>query len=416
MEKVNIECPYCYTNETASIEIIGQTVKCHKCNMPFTSRVSQVGKSNIPVENVHKTHEATANTSFVTKVCPFCAEDILEKAIICTYCKSSLPKIIPIATPTEPIQMTFHRTNTLSQQKKLIWKNPWLIILTMIGVVIIVSINIKINKESPLSDNIKNINNNNNIIGQEKTNPIDGAVMVWVPAGTFTIGSLDEKGYYNYDGPAHQVTFTKGFWIYKYEVTVSQYTAFCNATPNNNLPQYMKGHSWSDKENWWDPALKQYPIVNITCKDAESYAEWAGTNVPTEAQWEYAARGPYNNNYPWGGTETSNDPYNGWDQSKCANGSNSNNMNISTWPVGSFTEDKSWCGAMDLAGNASEWCIGYNYSSTPETDPIGAYPVLRGGNWLYIPGNLPSSFRSSNRSFKENLHWTQGFRCVANSL
>lgn len=73
--------------------------------------------------------------------------------------------------------------------------------------------------------------------------------------------------------------------------------------------------------------------------------------LPTEAQYEYASRGPQENNYPWGGIATSTDPYNGWDDTKCANGDNSYAVGKSTWPVASFPAGASWCGAQGLTGN-----------------------------------------------------------------
>ena len=130
------------------------------------------------------------------------------------------------------------------------------------------------------------------------------------------------------------------------------------------------------------------PIVNVAWADAQAYATWAGVSLPTEAQYEYAARGPAENNYPWGGTATAADPGNGWNQNNCANAWNSYEENISTWPVGSFPAGASWCGAEDLAGNVWEWCADWygDYSNTPVTNPTGpatgSFRVLRGGSWI----------------------------------
>ena len=116
----------------------------------------------------------------------------------------------------------------------------------------------------------------------------DSAAMVWVPGGTFTMGSVDGVGEVN-QHPAHQVTLT-GFWIYKYEVTVAQYRAFCAET-EHDLPKFPDGYSWAGKAGWDAPSLQQHPIVNVSWYDAQAYATWADAALPTEAQWEYAARG-----------------------------------------------------------------------------------------------------------------------------
>ena len=157
--------------------------------------------------------------------------------------------------------------------------------------------------------------------------------MVWVPGGTFTMGSIDNVGNSD-EHPAHQVTLS-GYWIYKYEVTVAQYLAFCTAT-SHALPPFPSVYSWAGKSDWSDPALQFNPIVSVSWNDAKAYADWARTSLPTEAQWEYAARGVQGSNYPWGGTTTVTDSTNGWDETKCANYYNSIAVGKSTWSVGSF--------------------------------------------------------------------------------
>jgi len=217
-----------------------------------------------------------------------------------------------------------------------------------------------------------------------KTNAKDNAEMVWVPGATFTMGSVDGVGNKN-EHPAHQVTLS-GYWIYQYDVTVAQYRAFCTAT-TRTLPKFPSDYNWKGKTGWDDLALQQHPIVNVNWNDAKAYADWAGVTLPTEAQWEYAARGSDGNNYPWGGTGTKEDITNGWDATKCANYDNSYKVGKSTWPVGSFPAGASWCGAQDMAGNVWQWCGDWSskYNATAVTNPTGPATgerrVLRGGSW-----------------------------------
>ena len=260
--------------------------------------------------------------------------------------------------------------------------------------------------------------------GGSNINPTDGAAMVWVPGGTFTMGT--EYGAW-WDQPyTQQVTLT-GYWIYKYEVTVAQYRAFCTAT-GRALPHFPQpvtdwgddtNYSWEGMSGWDDARLQQHPIVNVTWYDARDYAAWAGVSLPTEAQWEFAARGTDGRNYPWGGLATAGDYYHGWDQTRCANYYNSYSQGISTWPVGSFPSGVSPYGAHDMAGNVFEWCADWrgNYSSTPVTNPTGpatgTYRVLRGGSW---GGGGVYDSRCADRVSIIPSGWdysSLGFRCVS---
>ena len=229
--------------------------------------------------------------------------------------------------------------------------------------------------------------------GDKKINPIDGATMVWVPGNTFTMGTEYDAWW---DAPYTQRVTLSGYWIYKYEVTVAQYRAFCSAT-GRMLPHFpqpitdyygaLSNYSWAGKTGWDDATLQQHPIVNVTWYDCRVYADWAGVILPTEAQWEYAARGPEGCNYPWGGIANNGDNYNGWDITKCANYDNSFNVEKSTRPVGSFSNGVSWCGAQDMAGNVWGWCNDWygKYSTITvrnTTGPTTGYSRVLSG-WLW---------------------------------
>ncbi|MEI7831662.1 MAG: formylglycine-generating enzyme family protein [bacterium] len=265
-----------------------------------------------------------------------------------------------------------------------------------------------------------------------KNNAKDRAEMVWVPEGVFSVS--DHYGIRR----DHQRARVTGYWIYKYDVTVAQYRAFCAATkhklphfpqPRVDDPGYIGSYfSWEINTGWDDPALQQHPIVNVTWDDAKAYADWAGVTLPTAVQWEYAASGTGGNNYPWGGTATDDDKYNGWDATKCANRENSLLVGKSTWPVGSFPEGASWCGAQDMAGNVWEWCDDWYDDCYVDdyfyqhrnivTNPAnylsdGEYHVLRGGSWDYDEAEryLTTVYCGHNKlnEGSESI----GFRCVS---
>jgi formylglycine-generating enzyme required for sulfatase activity len=221
--------------------------------------------------------------------------------------------------------------------------------------------------------------------------------------------------------PYTQRVTLSGYWIYQYQVTVAQYREFC-AAKSYSLPLFPSGYSWKGLTDWAAPALQQMPIVNVSWDDAKAYATWAGVQLPTEAQYEYAACGSRGNNYPWGGTAMADDPFNGWDRTKCANYANSYAVGKSTWPVGSFPAGCSWCGVDDLAGNAWEWCEDWygDYSTIPLINPhgptSGIVHVLRGGSWYSddVEGNHRGASRRSCGIIDYNTH-DVGFRCVSNA-
>ncbi len=247
-------------------------------------------------------------------------------------------------------------------------------------------------------------------------NPNDNAFMVSVPTGLFTMGTEYDA---QWDGPKTQSVNISGFWIYKYDVTVAQYRAFCAATGYALPPWPGNYYSWAGKSGWDDAALQLHPIVNVTWYDAKAYADWAKVKLPTEAQWEYAARGAQGRNYPWGGMATATNSYNGWNDTKCANFRNSYSVYKSTWIVGSFP-GASWCVAQDMAGNVKQWCDDWygNYSTAlvlnPLGPPTGSKRVLRGGSWRCFENENRGAYRDKA---DPNLHQNYvGFRCVSTEL
>ncbi len=226
-------------------------------------------------------------------------------------------------------------------------------------------------------------------------NPKDGAQLVWVPPGEFTMGSND----YDAEKPPHKVDLD-GYYIYKHEVTVAQYRKFCTAK-KCDMPS---APSWGWQDN--------HPMVNVSWEDAKAYAQWAEAALPTEAQWEKAARGTDGRIYPWGMD---------WDPTKCCNSTGDLNPGQPS-PVGSFSTGDSPYGCLDMAGNVWEWCAdwydaGYYAQSTTKnpTGPVsGDARVLRGGSWYYYH---PDYFRATYRNGDNPSHGHNdgGFRCVLRS-
>ncbi len=224
-------------------------------------------------------------------------------------------------------------------------------------------------------------------------NPKDEAEMVLVGAGDFTMGSTDSSYLLSDARPQRKVTLSS-YWIYKYEVTVTQYRKFCTDT-SRLMP---------DPPSWgW---IDSHPMVNVTWADAAAYCAWAGGRLPSEAEWEKAARGTDARLYPWG---------NVWDSTKCANPSNS----TTTMPVGSYPSGISPYGCMDMTGNAYEWCADWYdsayYATAPATNPTGPASgdsrILRGGSWLF---DFAYAFSLDYRNYygPDYRYDSFGFRCA----
>lgn len=275
-------------------------------------------------------------------------------------------------------------------------------------------------------------------LGDKATRAGDAAVVVYVPAGAFRMGGTSELTRYARslcreaagdlaiatcgsaafadEHPAHPVELS-AFWVDRTEVTNGQYARCVDA--GACAPPVETG-SFTRLRYFGDPAFGSYPVVQVDWNQAAAYCAWAGARLPTEAEWEYAARGPENRLFPWGDTF---DPelLNSCDRS-CAGMSDPSYADgfPDTAPVGSFPAGMSWGGAVDMAGNVREWIADWYGPCTPEAalnpqGPIaGESKIPRGGSWYDTPDEVRSLNRGSN--LPEYTHPKVGFRCAGDLL
>ncbi len=221
----------------------------------------------------------------------------------------------------------------------------------------------------------------------------DNAEMVYIPAATFTMGDTYGDGDAD-EKPTHQVALA-AFWLDRIEVTNAQFVRFI-AAGNTAQGEWRKYASGKD----------QHPVVAVTWHDAVAYCRWAEKRLPTEAEWEYAARGTDGRKYPWG---------NAWEDTRAR--FSGNRGSETTAPVGSYPTGASPFGALDMAGNVWEWVNSlykpYPYVATDGREGLSASGgrVVRGGSWGYDPGGL----RSANRirgGPADGFYGDVGFRCA----
>jgi formylglycine-generating enzyme required for sulfatase activity len=217
--------------------------------------------------------------------------------------------------------------------------------------------------------------------------PAAPANMVKVPKGPFLYG--DEKT---------SVTIDHDYWIDQYPVTNQKYRAFVEADGYGNHAYWSpEGWKWKTEKNiarpeYWNDAKwnkADHPVVGVSYYEAEAYAKWIGKRLPTEQEWEKAARGEDGRQYPWGEE---------FDKARC-NGEESGIGH--TTPVTQYPNGVSPYGCYDMAGNVWEWCASW-YDESQD------YRVLRGGSWDDKPGDLRVSTR--NRNYAGNRYNFIGFR------
>jgi formylglycine-generating enzyme required for sulfatase activity len=270
----------------------------------------------------------------------------------------------------------------------------------------------------------------------------DGVEMVLVPAGEFWMGNTPEglepirsfckraptasvcknERYERDELPRRRVTLD-AFYLDRLEVTNALFEKFVKATghrtwaerqgesrvwgwgKNGLQPANIANASWRSPNGPVGAGEPTHPVVHVSWNDAAAYCRWAGKRLPTEAEWEKAARGPDGRRYPWGDA---------WDPAR-ANGAS---VVKRTTPVGSYPQGASPCGAQDMAGNVWEWVADWYAGDYFKTGPVrnptgpatGEFRVGRGGAWLDNPAVLGMTFR--NRILPLYTSNVMGFRCA----
>lgn len=223
-----------------------------------------------------------------------------------------------------------------------------------------------------------------------KVSSIDGMTQLFIPAGTVKMGGLDVL-LENDEIPAHDVMLDS-FWMDQVEVTNGMYNLCVQA---GVCRQPVKLNSDNRGDYFGSAEFQDYPVIQVAWFDANAYCQWARRRLPTEAEWERAARGDDTRTYPWGG-----EPPNEMN-------SNANNTVGDVTRVGSYAMGASPFGVLDMAGNVWEWVADYYngryYEESPSTNPMGAdngglnyLRVIRGGSFQDNLFNL----RVSNRGYE----------------
>jgi len=227
--------------------------------------------------------------------------------------------------------------------------------------------------------------------------------MVTIPAGEFLMGNPEGKG--RADEWPQRSVYLEAFAIDQVEVTNERYMAFVTTTGHRNPPNpYGTGPLLSAN------GIEQLPVVQTTWYDAKAYCAWAKKRLPTEAEWEKAARGTDGRLFPWG-----NEPA----TSKRANFDREWEDEKTLYPVGSLPDGDSPYGVKDMAGNAREWVSDWYdpdyYKHAPDENPLGpdkrgVVRSIRGGSWHSPMADITTSARGRG-GFALQTHGT-GFRCA----
>lgn len=247
------------------------------------------------------------------------------------------------------------------------------------------------------------------VLSVDASQGLDGAMMVMIPAGPFTMGSND--GPHN-ERPAHTVTLD-AFYIDRYEVTLSLYQKFLEEGNHDAPPTWDAEAATS---------VGDRPAIGMRWESAVAYCRWAGKRLPTEAEWEKAARGTDGRRYPWGEMQPFVDiaNYNRgmWVSEVVTLMAVTGGLEGMSVRHGLKEGGKSPFGVSHMAGNAAEWVADWYerdyYHKSPGRNPSGPMTgekrVLRGGSWADVPSALRATARfSAEPNFEDR---TVGFRCA----
>lgn len=231
--------------------------------------------------------------------------------------------------------------------------------------------------------------------------------MVFIPSGEFLMGSTEREGRLGFsigvdEVPQHRVS-VDAFFIDRYEVTNRQYQEFVDATGHSApVDNSMGKYSW--KENSPLPDQEDLPVTQVSWYDAGAYCKWTGKRLPTETEWEKAARSTDGRQWPWG---------NKFHENAC------NTKHITQGeilPVGSVPDDRSPYGVFDMCGNVSEWTsswyLPYPKSSLKRESFGETYKVTRGGSWVMPALPYSRSAYRANTFIPDYKHRGIGFRCA----
>lgn len=254
-------------------------------------------------------------------------------------------------------------------------------------------------------------------------NPVDGAEMIWVPPGEFTMGShaaeVDQayssakrlmgneakRTWFEDQQPAHEVQITRGFWMYRHEVTNAQYRKF---KPGHDSGAFLGLSLNGDRQ----------PVVQVRWEDAVAYCKWAGGRLPTEAEWEYACRAGTTTRFWWGDSAAEAGRFENVADNRLKSVCkaspklflvgkpvqlvtfNTDDGEAATAPVGKYPANP--FGLHDMLGNVREWCADWYdaayYATSPRVDPpgptTGTRRVVRGCGWNGVPTISTQAYRN----------------------
>jgi formylglycine-generating enzyme required for sulfatase activity len=246
-------------------------------------------------------------------------------------------------------------------------------------------------------------------IGQVWTSPVDGMLLVCIPAGEFTQGSTANDPLADTNEQPQHLVYIDAFWIDRTEVTNAMFTqcVAAGACHKRDISPYLWGVTLpSGTPYYGEDRFQDYPAIVLDSNEAQAYCQWAGRRLPSESEWEKAARGMDARAYPWGsGLE--------------CNQANFLGCLSMPAPADSYPQSASPYGALNMAGNLWEWTADWYdpvyYAQAPSQNPhgpkTGQYHTLRGGGWR----SLSYQLRVANRSSGKPEHATDGeigFRCA----